>query len=213
MAEKSKRPYHAPNREAAAAERRGAIIAAAKRTFEIRGWAGATMATIAADARVSQKTVEAHFGTKSALLRSVVDYAIRGDTLDIPINDRESAKHIDAATSAGAMLDLHSSHVRSIVERTAGVAWVVEHAAAGDPDVRELWQRMTNNRRSGVNWATNALLAKPDHDRTLQRAHIKNTFWLALEWGTYRTLTDQHGLTPDQYEQWLRDYYHHMLNS
>src|SRR6266851_1259266 len=154
MAEKSKRPYHAPNREAAAAERRGAIIAAAKRTFEIRGWAGATMATIAADARVSQKTVEAHFGTKSALLRSVVDYAIRGDTLDI-----------------------HSSHVRSIVERTAGVAWVVEHAAAGDPDVRELWQRMTNNRRSGVNWATNALLAKPDHDPTLQRAHIKNTFW------------------------------------
>jgi AcrR family transcriptional regulator len=211
MAANSKRPYHAPNRQAAAAETRSAIIAAAKETFETRGWPGATMAAIATDAKLSQKTIEAHFGTKAALLRAVVDYAIRGDTLDIPINHRETAKRIDAAQGASDMLDLHAFHVRSIVERTAGVAWVVEHAAAGNPDVRDLWQRMTKNRRSGVKWATDALLSKPDVDPNLERAEIETTFWLALEWGTYRTMTDQHGLSPAEFEQWLRSYYRKML--
>jgi hypothetical protein len=70
---------------------------------------------------------------------------------------------------------------------------------------------MTDNRRSGVNWATDMLLAKPDADPTLERTDVTSTFWLALEWGTYRSMTDQYGLTPDEFEQWLRSYYRHML--
>jgi hypothetical protein len=31
--------------------------------------------------------------------------------------------------------------------------------------------------------------------------------------GTYRTMTEQHGLTPEQFERWLRSYYRNMLHS
>lgn len=208
-----RRRYNSPRRAAAAQRTRETIVGSAQKAFERNGWSATTIPAIAATAGVSPKTVEALFGTKAALLRAVVDYAIRGDLLDIPIAQREGGMRIEAAPTAAAMLDLHASHVRSIVERTAGVAWTVEHAAAGDPDVAELWERMTRNRRSGVTWASNVLLAKPDTDPTLKRRDVENTFWLALEWGTYRTMTDQHGLTPAQFERWLRTYYRNMLHS
>ncbi len=207
-----RRPYNAPQREAAALHTRETIVQSAKEAFEQHGWSATTIPLIASAADVSPKTVEALFGTKAVLLRAVVDYAIRGDLLDIPITQREGGTRIEAAPTAAAMLDLHAPHVRTIVERTAGVAWAVEHAAAADPDVAVLWQKMTRNRRSGVAWATDLLFTKPDADTTLKRSHVENTFWLALEWGTYRTMTDQHGLTPKQFERWLRTYYHHMLH-
>ncbi|HEX4525652.1 MAG TPA: helix-turn-helix domain-containing protein [Gaiellaceae bacterium] len=207
------RRYNAPRRAAAALRTREAIVRAAKSSFERSGWSATTIQAIASAAGVSPKTVEALFGTKAVLLRTVVDYSIRGDLFDIPVTQREGGARIEAAPTAAAMLDLHASHVRSIVERTAGIAWSVEHAAAADPDVAALWQKMTRNRRSGVTWATDALLAKPDVDKTLERADVESTFWLALEWGTYRTMTEQHGLTPEQFEGWLRNYYRNMLHS
>jgi AcrR family transcriptional regulator len=208
-----RRPYNSPQRASAARRTRETIVQSAQEAFEQKGFSATTIPLIASAAGVSPKTVEALFGTKAALLRAVVDYAIRGDLLDIPITEREGGTRIEAAPTAAAMLDLHATHVRTIVERTARVAWSVEHAAAGDPDVTDLWQKMTHNRRSGVTWATDLLLAKPDTDPTLERSYVENTFWLALEWGTYRTMTEQHGLTPKQFEQWLRSYYRNMLHS
>ncbi len=207
-----RRPYNSPRRAAAALRTRETIVQSAKEAFEQKGFSATTIPLVASAADVSPKTVEALFGTKAVLLRAVVDFAIRGDLLDIPVAQRAGGTRIETAPTAAAMLDLHASHVRTIVERTAGVAWAVEHAAAGDPDVADLWQKMTENRRSGVTWATDLLLAKPDADRSLKRNHVENTFWLALEWGTYRTMTDQHGCTPNQFERWLRSYYHHMLH-
>jgi AcrR family transcriptional regulator len=208
-----KRPYNSPQRASAARRTRETIVQSAKEAFEQNGWSATTVPLIASAAGVSPKTVEALFGTKAVLLRAVVDYAIRGDLLDIPVTQREAGTLIEAAPTAAVMLDLHASHVRTIVERTAGVAWSVEHAAPVDPDVADLWQKMTRNRRSGVTWATDVLLAKPDADPTLKRSHVESTFWLALEWGTYRTMTEQHGLTPEQFERWLRSYYRNMLHS
>jgi AcrR family transcriptional regulator len=205
------RPYNAPARAAAALRTREAIVREAKRAFEERGWSGTTIRSIAAGAELSPKTVEAAFGTKAALLRAAVDLSIRGDLLDLAINDRGGAAGIDSAESASSMLDLHAAHVRGINERTARIAWVVEHAAPSDPEVLVLWKRMTRNRRSGVKWAARTLLAKPDADPTLELADVENTFWLALEWGTYRSMTDGGGLRAAGFETWLRGYYRRML--
>jgi AcrR family transcriptional regulator len=206
-----RRPYNSPRRAAAATRSREAIVRAAKDCFEQGGWSATTIRSIAAEAGFSPKTVEAVFGTKAALLRAVVDFSIRGDLSDVPINQREAALRIGAAGTASAMLDLHAAHVRGINERTAAIAWVVEEAASGDHDVGELWKRMTANRGSGVDWAADALLAKPDVDPRLERCDVENTFWLALDWGTYRTMTSARGLTAAQFEVWLRAYYRRLL--
>jgi TetR/AcrR family transcriptional regulator, regulator of autoinduction and epiphytic fitness len=206
-AKRSKRRYHAPQRQAAAARTRDAVIRAAKDQFEQVGWAGATMRSVAEAAGVSLKTVEAQFQTKAALLQLAVDYAIRGDLDPLPMPQRDRVAAMEAAPDAATMLRLHAAHLRTVNERSARIAWTVEQAAAGAPAVAELWQRMNGNRRYAVNWATDTFLSKPGRKRGLRRHFIQAVFWNALDWGTYRTLTEHARLTPDQFQRWLETYY------
>jgi len=210
-ARKPTRAYRAPRREEAAARTREAIVASAKRTLEDRGWSGATVKAIAAGARVSPKTVEAVFGTKAALLRASVDYALRGDVDPTPMPGRDAIRRMEEAPTATAMLDLHAAHLRRVNERSARIAGVVEHAAATDDVAAELWREMNANRRFAVRWAARTLLGKRGAPSGLARRDAETVFWVALDWATFRTLVGHAGLTPGAYELWLRRYYAAML--
>lgn len=210
MAERKKsgrRPYRAPAREAAAARTRSAILGAARELFEQRGWSGTTVAAIARTAGVSQKTVEAAFGTKAAVLQGAVEYAIRGDVDPVSMVERDAVRRMERVPTAKEFLRLHAAHLRAVNERSARIALAVEHAAAGDPAVAALWRRMNENRAFGVRWAASTLLGKDGRKRGLRRRDVEASFWVALDWGTYRTLTQHAGLDPAGFEQWLRAWY------
>lgn len=209
--ERQTRKYHAPRRAEAAARTRTAVVAAAQRSFEQHGWNGATVRVIAETAGISPKTVEALFGTKATLLHAAVDYAIRGDTRAIEMPQRDAVAAMEAAPTAAAMLRLHAAHLRTINTRSARLASVVEQAAIADDAVAVLWAHMNRNRRYAVRWAADTLAGKRGHRRELTREQVKAIFWVALDWATYRTLTEHAGLTPDGYENWLGGYYQSML--
>lgn len=202
-----RRRYHAPARQQAAERRREAIVTSAHERFVERGWSGTTVKSVAERAGVSPKTVEALFGTKAALLRAAVDLAIRGDTGATPVAERASFLRVRAAPTARAMLRLHATHLRQINPRSAAIAWVVEHAAAADASVAEVWSRMNHNRRHAVATLAAVLSTKPGRRRSLARSETEAIFWVALDWGTYRTLCHVAGLDDDAYEAWLRRYY------
>lgn len=206
-----KRRYNAAQRQEAAAQRRLAVIAAARDAFERHGWSGALVRDIAAAAGVSQKLVEAQFGTKATLLQAAVDFAIRGDIEATPMPQRQAIAEMEAAPDARAMLDLHARHLRTINERSAEIALAVEQAAESDPAVTELWQQMNENRAYAVRWAATTLLRKRGRRHRLSRRDAEATFWIALDWRTYRTLTQHAQLTADEYEAWLRSYYRDTL--
>jgi AcrR family transcriptional regulator len=209
--DKQPRRYDAPRRQAAAARRRETVIGAAKDAFEQHGWSGTTIRDIADGARVSPKTVEAVFGTKAALLRAAVDYAIRGDVDPTPMPRRETIREMEDARDAPTMLRLHAGHLRRINPRSARIAWVVEQAAGSDESVGALWQQMNENRTYGVRWAVRTLLTKPGRKRGLTPSTAEPVFWVAVDWGTFRTLSDDADLDVDGYENWLRSYYAAML--
>lgn len=211
IAGKPPRRYHAPARLAAAARTRAAVVDRAHALFAERGWSGTTIRDVAEDAGVSPKTVEALFGTKAALLSGAVDFAIRGDAGDTPVVERESGRRVQDAPDATAMLDLHAAHLRLITPRSARIVSVVEQAAAADRAVGELWGRIIGNRRTGVRWATELFLSKTGRPPGAERADVEPIFWVTVNWGTYRTLTELAGLGDDGYEDWLRRYYAAML--
>lgn len=206
-----KRRYDTARRRAAAAERRLAVIEAARDAFEARGWAGTRIHEVGAAAGVSQKTVEALFGTKAALLRAAVDYAIRGDIEGVPMPQRDAIAEMERAADAATMLRLHARHLRTVNARSAGMAAVVEQAASADPAVSTLWRRMNRNREYAVGWAADTLLAKRGRRRGLTHERARTTFWVALDWGTFRTLTTLAGLDAEGYERWLSEYYERIL--
>ena len=208
--DRAARPYHAPLREDAALRTRALITKAAKETFEQRGWPGATVPAIAERAGVSPSTVEAIFRTKPVLLKASVDYAIRGDIDPIPIRGRAITMQIEAAPDARTMLELHAAHLRGVHTRSADLAFVVEHAAKSDERVAALWHQMVENRRDGVEWASRTLLGKPGVEH-LRLDDVQKTFWVVLDWGNYRTLTDHAGLSADDYQRWILHYYLRMF--
>jgi AcrR family transcriptional regulator len=207
-----KRPYHAPQRAAAAARTREAIVAAAKDAFERLGWAGATMRGVADQAGVSVKTVEALYGTKAELLKEAIDYAIAGDLRPIAILGREPVAAIHAAPDAPTMLDLHAHHhARAISQRAAPILWVAEHAAPTHPDIAEVWAQNCDNRRTGARWAATTLLTKPGVPPHIGQRYAEEVFWIAIDPATYRSLTLGRGLNPPGFEAWIRDFYDKML--
>lgn len=205
------RPYRSDQRTAAAALTRTAIVAAAKELFQTRGWAGATIPLIAAQAGVSISSVEATYKTKAGLLRGVVDFSIRGDVGTATMYQRRAFAEIQEAPDAPTMLSRHAAYVRVINQRSAAIGWVVEQAAPTDRRVAELWQEMNRNRGFGANAAADVLMSKPGHRPDLTQPEASNVFWLAIEWSTYRSLTTHRELSDEAFERWIQDYYRRML--
>ena len=214
MSEEGKQParaYSAPQREVAAARTREAIVAAAKLLFEQHGWAGTTLRAVAAAAGVSQKSVEAIYRTKAGLLQAVIDYAMRGDTSEIPMPQRPALLEMETVADAGTMLALHAAHLRRVVPRSADIAWTVEQAAAaGGGEPARLWAQMSHNRAYAVRWAAATLLRKTGTSHLTKKA-AETAFWVAVDWSTYRILTRNAGLGDAGYEAWLRRYYEDTL--
>jgi hypothetical protein len=55
------------------------------------------------------------------------------------------------------------------------------------------------------------LLAKPGLPSQVTQAHAEEVFWLAIDPGTYRSLTLGRGLSPAGFETWIGNYYDKML--
>jgi AcrR family transcriptional regulator len=217
MKEKHKTPparrrYHAPRRIESAARTRLEVVVAARDAFERVGWGGTTVAAVAESAHVSPKTIEALYGTKAALLRAAVDFAIRGDVEDVEMPRRPEIAEIERAASAGEMLNLHARLVRDVNVRSAAIARAVEEASAVDPQVEALWHRMNDDRRYAVRWAARTVSGKPGFNRELARRDVEATFWVGLGWETYRLLTEQMGLSARGFERWLRSHYRQLLH-
>jgi hypothetical protein len=70
---------------------------------------------------------------------------------------------------------------------------------------------MTENRRTGARWAAAALLTKPGLPSRVGQDYAEEVFWVAIEPGTYRSLTLGRGLSPDGFESWVRNFYDKML--
>lgn len=207
----SGRRYDASKRLAAADANRRLILQAAQTLFEERGWAGTTMGAVATLSGSSIKTVEAQFKTKGQLLGAVVDYAIRGDHLAVPLAERESVTRMREAVDAPSFLVLHAHHIRIVQERSARVLAVVEHAATSDERVAEVWSRIAENRRSGTERPAAQLVTLPGCRPGLTPAAAATVFWLTTDWAYWRSLHDQRGMSPAEIEAWTADLYASLL--
>jgi AcrR family transcriptional regulator len=218
------RTYHAPRRTAAAAETRQAILSAAKQEFEARGWAATTMRSIAMSAGVSPKTVEALFATKPALMEATLVAAFGGDSSNTDIGDRtvlrpeavvelrsEAMREIEGATDAATMLELHSALGTDVNARAARLCWALETAVPSDERLAEISARMSEVLLFGVRWLAEVLLRKPGIRADLTLREAEETFLIAIDWNTYRTLTTKGDMRPEDVQTWVMRYYRRTL--
>jgi AcrR family transcriptional regulator len=192
-------------RDARVAETERRIVSAARDLFLRSGYVAATLAAVAEHADVAERTVYVRFGTKARLLRRVMDVAVVGDLLDLPLADRDWMQRSLTAPTRDARIDALSRGARELMERLGPLIPVSRQAEAVEPEIaaagraarlatREahlrFWQALADDgllpEGYDVGWLgeTAAVLGAAD---------------------TYTLMVETVGLGPDEYEAWLRD--------
>jgi AcrR family transcriptional regulator len=185
--------YHSPRRAEQAAATRAAIIAAAGKLFAEQGYAATTMAAIAAEARVTAKSVFT-VADKAELLRLAVDRAIVGDTEAVPVADREEFRALLSIEDPAERIRLAARQGAATLVRLYPIYRAFEQAAAAEPALKQHWRDYQHRRRADLTRLAEAIPA-PDG--------AVDTLWALLTWHPVALLVEERGWTEDQVAEWL----------
>ncbi len=199
------RLYRSALRDEQARRTRRAILSAARRLFVARGYAGTTVAAVAAEAGVAVDTVYASIGPKAALFRLLYETAISGTEEALPPEERAYVRRIRAAVTAREKLEVYAAAVAEIAERLAPLDLVLRDAAAGAPELATLRaeigaRRARNMRRFAADLAVTGEL-RPD----LGVDELADVVWATNSAELHAQLVGERGWPPDRFGRWLAD--------
>ena len=196
------RPQNSPLRRAQAAATRARIAEAAATVFAARGYEGARVEDIAADAGVAYPTVYKAFRNKPNLLKAAMDAAMSGGPDGDVARQAWFREQLEAPT-AEEQLRLIARNARRLYERAAKLLEAVRAAATGNEEIAALWQEIHDERLARSRTSARRLASKAKL-RTTQ-ADTARTLWALTVPELYGHLTETADLSPDDYERWLGD--------
>lgn len=151
-----KRKYDAPARAAAAAATRAKIRAAATRIFVERGYAATTLAEVAREAGVGQRTLYDAFPNKLALFSHTIDVARVGDEAPAAVADRPAWHELLREEDPQHAVELLVAFTAELFERAGDLIMVSIRAADADADLRAA-------EKAGADATYSAFLAFAEH--------------------------------------------------
>ncbi len=201
----SRRPYDASRRRAHAAQKRAAILDAARRLFLADGYASTTMAAIASEADVSVETIYKVFGNKAGLLRALFNVAVGGEDESIPKRDREVVDRMWAEPDPEQKLRLYGEIIGRGAARVQPVQLMAREAAASDPAAAEVYERIRNDRLGRM-----VAFAEFLRDSGALRAGVtvdeaRDVLWTYNSAEIWELLVVKRGWKPARYGRWIGD--------
>lgn len=200
-----KRPYRSPRREQQALETRAAILDAAQSLFEKFGYAATTVEAIAAEARVSPKTVYLAFVTKSALLRAVWDRALTGELHAHPIEGSDWYRALLAEPNPHRQIELVAANACSLKERTASLLRAIRSAALVDVDGADLWNRIQADYLAHQRSIVEAIAHHGGLRKGLDAGRAADILWTLNHPDVWLLLTEERGWSRAAFEEWFVD--------
>jgi|SRR3954465_11063697 AcrR family transcriptional regulator len=198
-----RRSYDSPVRRARALETERRILDAADALFTERGYVGTSLAAIAERAEINPRTLYKVFATKVTLLSRLVDVSMVGDHADVAVAERPWAAGAFDGETGAERVRVFAAVIRRVMESAGRAFRIAAQAAAADTDAAALWQTGQRHRYDDAA----AFVASLERagllraDRTPDQAIA--TVWLVASPETFIQLTEGHGLTLDEYEQWV----------
>jgi AcrR family transcriptional regulator len=189
------RSYSSPQRREQANATRRSILAAAADLFAERGYAAVSMGRIAEVAGVSLPTVYLHFSGKAAIVAAMADEVSSMPDLSVERFERE--------TDPIRQLQLGAAIIRQLNERAWHVAEVLRSARGTDKSIEQVWIDWQDRHIHAVQRAMIALANKGALRQDLTLDEAVDTFYVLAGTDVYRSLVQDRGRSPDQYEAWL----------
>jgi AcrR family transcriptional regulator len=178
-------------------ETRRSILDIAMRLFLERGYGKVTVGDIAAEASLALPTVYASTGGKAAILRTLIDEAMRdpivGETLSA-VRHSKSGDEILAIAAHGTRLDNERYH--DIVE-------VMKYAAAVDENATDILQQSDAGYREALGQIARRLHALKTLPSKMSQPRATDTLWFYFGHEAWHLLVAGRDWTWDDAEEWL----------
>jgi AcrR family transcriptional regulator len=206
------RRYDASGRRAAARETRARIVDTGHRLFLERGYAATRMAEVAQEAGVSLETVYTSVGTKSALIRHLVEIALSGTDEPVPALERASTQEIRDQPDPRQKLVMFAGVVRRLNERVAPLWALIREAAAGDPELKALADELDQRRAGHMRvFVAESLEATGALRPGLSLETAADIVWATNAPEFFLLLVRDRGWDADFFERWLADTWTRLL--
>jgi AcrR family transcriptional regulator len=195
------RSYDASGRQRDAADRRRAVLAAARQLLSTTSYAATTIPAVARRAGVSPEFVYKAFRDKATLVREVLDVAIAGDDEPVAMRDRPEVARMRAEPDPREVLRLYADQSALVNARAAALLLVV--TASSDPNLVDLGATVQRQRLVGVGRLVDDLDGK--HALAVSPAHARDVIWAFSSPEVYMLLTTGRGWSARQYSRFLSD--------
>ena len=201
-----KRKYDSTRRQSQADETRRQILTAAHRLFTERGYAGATIEAIAAEAGVAPETIYAVFKNKGKILVSLVNFlsASRAEER-VPLLERTGPRAVAQERDQRRQLQLFAQVVANNLEGNASISEIILVAAKTDQDIEKIMQQLIKQRRQHMAVAVQQLAANGPFRDNMDEEYATDTVWTLASPEVFLLLTRDLGWPKDKYAQWLAD--------
>jgi AcrR family transcriptional regulator len=199
----ARRRYNAEGRRAQARATRERILETARALFVEHGYAGTSVAQIAAAAGVSAPTVFAGFTSKVNLLKEATETTLVGDAGPVPLHERPSMRHVHDGATASEVLMRLADLIAELAPRVCPVFAVVLAAADADPEIARLARTLDEQRLAGATQLATTVMARLGDNDPERFAEVRDTIWTMNSPQLYGLLVVQRGWSPERYGAWI----------
>ncbi len=201
--EQARRRYNADGRRAQARATRERILETARALFVEQGYAGTSIAQIAAAAGVSSPTVFAGFSSKVNLLKEATETTLVGDADPVPLAERPQMRHVHEGGSAREVLERLAALIAEAAPRVFPMFAVVHAAADTDPEIAALARTLDEHRLRGATQLAATVMRRLGADDPERLAELRDTIWTMNSPQLYGLLVVQRGWSPERYGGWI----------
>ncbi|MDX6519677.1 MAG: hypothetical protein QOF08_282 [Gaiellales bacterium] len=199
-----KRYYDSRLRRERAEAKRLAIVVAAGRLFVERGYSATSIEEIAAAAAVGRATVFNSVGGKPELLKEAYRLAVRGPAhANTPLGRQARSRRISAEPDAHTLVAGYAGVMVEVGRRLAPLYEAIRAAAHVDPEARDLWHLITEERRAAATGITRRLVERDALLHGLDRQSASDILWVLNDPGLYQLLVTQRRWTQRHFRTWL----------
>jgi AcrR family transcriptional regulator len=166
--------------------------------FSERGWAGTTLAAIAAEAGTAVETIYSGFGSKKGVLLAAIDVAIAGGDDAQPIESRPEFAELGAG-SRSERLNAAARIITGALLRAVPLMRPLREAAASDLAAKERLDRYETVRRATVAAGLELVLGRAPSEPVI------DSLWALASPEVFAKLTAERGWSVAGYQSWLAD--------
>lgn len=201
---KARRAYTSAVREERARANREAILQAAHRRFLTGGFSRSSVASIAAEAGVSEDLVYVLFKNKRRLLVEVLNFAVTGDVDSLPVLEQERPRAVRDEKDQRRQIAMFAHDVARRVDRARPIDDVMRSAAELDEALAEKYRSMHATRLANLTELVHWVAANGPLRDGLSMDEAAVTVWALAGPDMHRVLVDGLNWDVERYADWLR---------